>query len=468
MKNKGFTVIELILSFAFVSILSSTLFAAVINYKDKEAKVANTKELREFRDKIVIEIQNDIELKLLKNIEYCPSSYEEHEENGTKSVQRLCLTLNFLDNTSKNLKVLTEQVKSIETISNQTFSFEDRHDYITYGDIRYELPDKQNIYIGNNYMFRSTTLADGIENNIAIYNITIPIKHKTVDGNFDISVTAFGRQRINNEAGSFKSYNAGDIVKVQVNPREQENFYVLAPSSTYSSKVTLITFNNLSTSKYYLDNSSGTSYEGSIVEKYLKYIYDDWVTIDNVRLPYAEEIGFLVNACPMYMIEKEETAINLKDVDEWIYTESSNAGGTENIIPNTYWTQTAVKGGENKVWVVDGINEKMEPKYVSGEYGIRPVVIIDKSYIIGLDSDTYRIDLDGNGANNEIRPLPHVTCTRYNNCILPTNPYVKDGFTFMGWTTDLGSDIVQYTNGQTVYNLAPSGVVTLYAVWKQD
>ena len=466
--SKGFTVVELILSFAFVSILSTTLFAAVTNYKDKELKVAGLREIREFRDKMVIEIQNDIELRLLRDIDYCDTTYKEEKDNDYERIQRLCLDLNFLDNTSKKLMVITENKKKIETIGEQSFEFDDLHDYISYGDIRFEVPDTQNIYIGNDFMFRKTSLNDGIENNIAIYNITIPLKHKTLDGNFDISITASGKQSITNEPGKYKSYNVGEIVKVQVNPTKQEDFYVFKPSNSYNSKITLITKNNLATSRYYMDKISGNSYKGSIVERYLSTKYDEWLTVDEIRLPYAEEIGFLVNACPRYMIENESTAIDLQNVSEWIYTEEKKDGDSVSIVPNAYWTQTGKKEGQNEVWVVDGINREMKPQEVDNTYGIRAVVKVDKEYIIGTESGTYRIILDGRDADNNTITKPTVTCNRNVLCNLPTNPYVKDGYTFMGWGTTSDSSEVKYENGASVMNLATQGDVTLYAIWTRN
>ena len=468
MDSKGFTVIELILSFAFVSILSATLFAAVTNYKDKELKVAGIREIREFRDKMVMEVQNDIELKLLRDIDYCDTTYNEEVEDGYKRTQRLCLNLNFLDDSSKQFKVVTESRKKTETIGDQTFEYDDLHEYISYGDIRFELPDIQNIYIGNDFMFRKTSLDDGIENNIAIYNITIPLKHKTIDGNFDISITASGKQSITNEAGRYNSYDIGEIVKVQVNPTKQEDFYVFKPSNAYNSKITLITKNNLSISNYYMDKSSGNSYRGSIVERYLTTKYDEWLTVDEIRLPYAEEIGFLVNACPRYMIESEDTAVDLQNVSEWIYTEEKDEGGTVSVVPNAYWTQTGKKEGEDEVWVVDGINREMKPKEVDNSYGIRAVVVVDKEYIIGTESGSYRVILDGRDADNNTITRPTVTCNRNVLCNLPMNPYVKDGYTFRGWGTTSDSSDVKYTDGGQVMNLATTGDVTLYAIWTKN
>lgn len=462
--SKGFTVVELVLSFAFVSILSVTLFAAVTNYRDKQIKVAGIRELMEFRDKMIIDVQNDISLKLLKNVEYCPTVYEKEniidgDNNTITREQRLCVKLNFLDDTSKELKISSLSSPKSEEVGGQVISYIDKKNYFSYGDIRYEIPDEKNIYINGNFMFKSTSLDDDIENNIAIYNITIPIKHKTIDGNFDISITASGKKSITNAPGEFKSYNAGDIVTVQINPTTQMEFYVLKPSNSYSSKITLIAPLNLTISKFY-DTSVSNSYDGSLPQNYLKYKFDEWVTADEVRLPYAEEIGFLVGACPKYMINDEETQVNLLNVNKFI--------STQNGEPNSYWTQTAKKGNDNKVWVVDGIKHIMEARNVTEEYGVRPVVVIDKSYIIGQESGTYRIVFDGNGNNVTGGTTPSITCNVDQNCTLPNNLFVKSQYTFQGWATSRDSTIVQYTNGQTVRNLAKSGVVTLYAVWTRN
>ena len=64
LNNKAFTVIELIVSFAFVSVLSISLFAIVINYKEKEQDVSIETELLSFKSKMTVEIENDIQKKI--------------------------------------------------------------------------------------------------------------------------------------------------------------------------------------------------------------------------------------------------------------------------------------------------------------------------------------------------------------------------------------------------------------------
>ena len=69
--NNGFTVIELILSFAFVSALAAALFAAVVNYRDKEEQASIESRLISFKNRMTLELQKDIEIRMLDTIEYC-------------------------------------------------------------------------------------------------------------------------------------------------------------------------------------------------------------------------------------------------------------------------------------------------------------------------------------------------------------------------------------------------------------
>ena len=61
--NKGFTVIELIASFVFVSILSISLFSIIMNYRDKEIDSSIEADLLAFKSKLTIDIEQDIHRK---------------------------------------------------------------------------------------------------------------------------------------------------------------------------------------------------------------------------------------------------------------------------------------------------------------------------------------------------------------------------------------------------------------------
>ena len=66
LNKKGFTVIELIMSFVFVSILTTSLFMAVMNYKTKEREVKVQKEVESFKSKMTMETGLDDDVELFK------------------------------------------------------------------------------------------------------------------------------------------------------------------------------------------------------------------------------------------------------------------------------------------------------------------------------------------------------------------------------------------------------------------
>ena len=83
LKNKkGFTVIELITSFVFASILSITLFAVVIDYRAKEIDTSIQADLLAFKSKLIIDV-DPIDITLSKrNLEGLK------EKRGKDAVER--------------------------------------------------------------------------------------------------------------------------------------------------------------------------------------------------------------------------------------------------------------------------------------------------------------------------------------------------------------------------------------------
>jgi len=61
--------------------------------------------------------------------------------------------------------------------------------------------------------------------------------------------------------------------------------------------------------------------------------------------------------------------------------------------------------------------------------------------------------------------MESTTCSYDKNCTLRTNEFIKDGYTFIGWSTSSDGTEVVYNNGQTiVYNQTSD--MTLYALWE--
>lgn len=366
LNKKGFTIIELIVSFAFVSILTASLFAVVINYKEKEQDVSVETELLSFKYKLTVEIENDIQKKLLNYIEYCT------DLNG--NISNRCIILNFMDGTSKTLEIKSE--KKTETIEDSVFTYDEP--YILYGGIRYTPPDASRIFIKNDYMLQYTTLDDDLENNMSLYRIKLSLEHVDFKKPFDITIVATGNKNIKTGTPSqYKAYNIGDLVKIQINGTQQLDFYVIKNSSEYDSNLTLLSasYNSLPTeilsSLTYNTHNNGNEYQNSLIYSQIENLYNYWLTPDLIRLITAEELGYLVYACPKYM-QEDAPNLDLSSAFEWVYD-------------NSYWTMTPKKesGVENgtKVWVVDQASKSLRASFVDETYSLRPVIEINKRYV---------------------------------------------------------------------------------------
>ncbi len=86
------------------------------------------------------------------------------------------------------------------------------------------------------------------------------------------------------------------------------------------------------------------------------------------------------------------------------------------------------------------------------------------SYSAIWTPNSYSIAYDANGGTGE---MDATDCTYDQEGAVATSTFVRPGYEFIGWATEVGGDVV-YSAGQLVSNLSgePNGVVTLYAVWK--
>lgn len=79
---------------------------------------------------------------------------------------------------------------------------------------------------------------------------------------------------------------------------------------------------------------------------------------------------------------------------------------------------------------------------------------------------TYTVKFNGNGATSGSMSNLSMTYGTAKN--LTSNSFIKDGHTFLGWSTSSTATTATYTNGQSVNNLTATdkAIVNLYAVWK--
>ena len=372
--NKGFTVIELIMSFMFTSILAISLFSVVLNYRNKEMDNKIETELLDFKTNLTIDIEKDIQKYGLSTIEYCINPDPESTNRLDK-----CIKLNFNNGTSKEFKI-KEEVK-IDNISGQDFQY--KVPYITYGGIKYEIPDAANVDVRGDYLLEYTTENDDLETNTPLYKIRVSLVHSDLDADMDISINANGTHKFDNIGeGPHNQYTKGDFVRVQLNGSTQLNFVVLENSGTYNENVILL-YNDSSLGNVKFNNSrnSGNKYNNSTIKTRIDNLANSWTNASEVRLISAEEIAYVANLSPSLMIVDIPQLSFSGNPPSWL--------SEKNSVSTSYWTSTAksLSGDDNgkKVWYVDGNNRMLRDAYVDQELELRPVIKVKKVYCYKID-----------------------------------------------------------------------------------
>ena len=86
-------------------------------------------------------------------------------------------------------------------------------------------------------------------------------------------------------------------------------------------------------------------------------------------------------------------------------------------------------------------------------------------YAIWVKKISFKISFNKNGGNGKMEELNTKT---YTDTVLLKNSFKKDGYSFIGWSTQENGDKV-YDDGQTINLRQISGdELILYAVWKKD
>ena len=91
------------------------------------------------------------------------------------------------------------------------------------------------------------------------------------------------------------------------------------------------------------------------------------------------------------------------------------------------------------------------------------VPVADKIYVAQWQANQYTIAYSANGGSGTMQ---QTSATYGESITLPNATFVKEGFYFRGWATEVGGRII-YPDGATVSNLTTeqNGVVNLFAVW---
>lgn len=78
-------------------------------------------------------------------------------------------------------------------------------------------------------------------------------------------------------------------------------------------------------------------------------------------------------------------------------------------------------------------------------------------------ANPYTVHFDANGGTGT---MSDESFTYDQAQALTANSFTRTGYTFLGWSTNSSAITPTYSDEQSVSNLAPSGTVTLYAIWQ--
>lgn len=398
LKNRnGFTVIELIMSFLFASILAITLFSVVVTYRNKHTDSSIESELIAFKSHLIMDVQSDIQLKGLKEIHYCPPTQEELD-NGIKNHPR-CVVMSFNDESVKTFELKSDQkVDIIENADGTNSQFNYSIPYIVYGDIRYDIPDATSVFIDDEYILQTASLYDGLETRTKLYKIDFNLKHSDLDTNINIAIVANGTLADNTIEGDFNEYRIGDRVSVQLNDLYQQSFRVIQNSSKTKDDLVLLydpapqkddscevigdgyivrkrgnssETIDLNSVEYNLKGNYANKYEGSIIKNKVRELELAWNNTEEVKLITTEDIARIAAFCPQYR-GVDSPDVSLLSTPEWLTSKN-------------YWTMSdkIVTGDNNgkKVWYVNGSTKTLTNDFVDESYTLRPVIVIKKKYV---------------------------------------------------------------------------------------
>lgn len=174
--NRGFSVIELILSFSFVMILALGMFSIVTNYREKQRHASLVKDMTIYRNRLTTAVQNDINDKVLESASYCGTTL------GTNTD---CIVLYFKNGSAKKLEILNGNYRDEDGNS-----YTSR--YISYDGIIYETTEPQFTTIKPEFMLESAASL-GVEiPSLVLYKINIPVYHEDLDDNYGLRIVANG------------------------------------------------------------------------------------------------------------------------------------------------------------------------------------------------------------------------------------------------------------------------------------
>lgn len=208
LNNKGFTLIEVTLSFLTAFMMAFSMYDLLFGYRERQYEESLISQLEDYSSQVQLAIQNDISERKLKVIIDDTANLTKPTDGkldiaGEKE-ERYAVILKFNDGTEKRLAVVDEIKKFKDT------STDNKITYISYGGIKYESSEARLLEFKVKYFLYEypdesvvTYSYPDVANpeypdevaflkNTKIYKISIPISHNDLEGDYGIEIVAVG------------------------------------------------------------------------------------------------------------------------------------------------------------------------------------------------------------------------------------------------------------------------------------
>lgn len=292
--NKAFTVVELIITFSIVMVISLGLLKVVDSYREKQQNELYKKEILSYKNEVIKRIEDDFLDKAVKNIEGI----------NALSGYNQCITITFGDDTTKdlcanNLEIMYDNIKY--KYPNRFIQLKDDFIYSTQDTIIDLSTGKEEAMEVNgiprkicaiNIKLRHTEIKEDFDINIvAVANNTPVVSRYTYTGSGEIPdvITTF-------QIGSNISFTSNSVNDKRITNMElTNNIASVSPGAFKGSKITNL---KISASNY---------------NKYINNILDDTTKISNITIigNGSEEINSTSNNINLNSLELK----NIKSVN---------------------------------------------------------------------------------------------------------------------------------------------------------